>query len=396
MKRFKFLHKSIKGMVTLALLTAMVVASSATVWAEGLLSIAVSKSSMNVGDIVVITVYSDDANGQATNSTMKVTYDSSMLEYVSSSASSASGGGGAVTATGSEIEYTFKAVGSGTAAIQATAEAMTAAGVKIQVAGSSTSTATTNDTTTTTDTSTTGTTSESTSTDTTANDTTTDATTGTTENTGDTDTATTTQTSSNTGSGLALADDVNAGVTETTGIQISLNDTIYEVSDAFSESDIPEGFTAVEILYGDGSVSGINNATGSISMFYLVNTTNNADQGFYVYDSTSDSFYPFVRVYAGNTKVQIIKADSTANTSGYTEGVSEVSGKAVYSYSGEDSTFSYFYCADVSGNTSWYQFDAEQQTIQRAGVSTSRETSSVVDYDTYNALKEKYNTLSEQ
>ncbi|MCR5272915.1 MAG: hypothetical protein K6E13_08030, partial [Lachnospiraceae bacterium] len=266
----KYSYRKIKYLFAAFAFCIVMFFTTVRVDAAGILSIAVSKSSMNVGDTVVITVYSDDESGQAVNSSMTITYDSSMLEYVSSSASSASGGGGTVTASGSEIEYTFKAVGGGTAAITASADSMTAAGVKLQVSGTSTQT------------------SETTSTD---NETTADS-------TSETDTAESAQTENNTAeadtaesgetavaSGLALVDDINAQVTETTGIQVTVNDTVYEISSSLSETDIPEGFSVVEILYGETSATGVNNATGSVSMFYLVNTQDNSDQGFYVYDA---------------------------------------------------------------------------------------------------------------
>ncbi len=375
------------------MLLAVITVSTVAVSAAGILSIAVSKSSMNVGDTVVITVYSDNESGQAVNSTMKVTYDSTMLEYVSSSATSATGGGGSVSATGSEIEYTFKAVGGGTAAIQASAEGMTAAGVKIQVSGAAAASSESSSTSTSTDDSTSAESSASAS-----------------ENTGEAQTAETVEEQpeasadnsaeipQNTG-GLELVDSVNANVIETTGVQVTIADTVYEISASLSESDIPEGFSVVEILYGDGTVTGVNNATGSISMFYMVNTTNSSDQGFFVYDSASQSFYPFVRVMAGNTKVQIIKApEAKVSEGGYNEGVIGISGKSVYGYTaGDSSTFYSLYTVDVSGSEGWYQYDSDQFTIQRQNNATvSSESGSSIDDDTYNALTEKYNTLNEK
>ena len=128
------------------------------VFAAGALSIAVSSSTVKAGDTVTVTIYAKDANNTDVTADMNITYDTSKLEYVSSSASSATGGGGTVKASGSTIDIKFKAVGSGDAYVKAEGAAVTAAGTHINVSGSAASTDTSSSTTATTTTNTTDTT----------------------------------------------------------------------------------------------------------------------------------------------------------------------------------------------------------------------------------------------
>lgn len=108
--------------------------------AAGALSIAVSSGTVKAGDTVTVTIYAKDANNTDVTADMNITYDTSKLEYVSSSASSATGGGGTVKASGSTIDIKFKAVGSGDAYVKAEGAAVTAAGTHINVSGSAAST----------------------------------------------------------------------------------------------------------------------------------------------------------------------------------------------------------------------------------------------------------------
>ena len=96
-----------------------------TTYAAGMLSIAVSSGTVKSGDTVTVTIYAAGSDNAAVTADMNVTYDTSKLEYVSSSVSNASGGGGAVKASGSSVDIKFKAVGSGDAYVKAEAATLT-------------------------------------------------------------------------------------------------------------------------------------------------------------------------------------------------------------------------------------------------------------------------------
>lgn len=112
-----------------------VFAPALAVFAAGTLSIALSSNDAKVGDTVTVTVYAAGADNAAVTADMNITYDTSKLEYVSSSASGATGGGGTVKASGSDVSIKFKAVGSGDAYVKAEGATLTAAGAHIAVSG---------------------------------------------------------------------------------------------------------------------------------------------------------------------------------------------------------------------------------------------------------------------
>lgn len=105
------------------------------VLAAGKLSVAVSSGTVKTGDTVTVTVYAVNANNEDVIADMSVTYDTSILEYISSSDTNAGYGNGKVNAKGSSVSIKFKAVASGDAYVKAEGATLTAAGTHINVTG---------------------------------------------------------------------------------------------------------------------------------------------------------------------------------------------------------------------------------------------------------------------
>ena len=108
---------------------------STCVFAAGSLSVAVSSGTVKTGDTVTVTVYAVNANNEDVIADMNITYDTSLLEYISSSDSDAGYGNGKITAAGSDVSIKFKAIASGDAYVKAEGAALTAAGTHINVTG---------------------------------------------------------------------------------------------------------------------------------------------------------------------------------------------------------------------------------------------------------------------
>ncbi len=108
---------------------------STCVFAAGRLSVAVSSGTVKTGDTVTVTVYAVNANNEDVIADMNITYDTSLLEYISSSDSDAGYGNGKITAAGSDVSIKFKAIASGDAYVKAEGAALTAAGTHINVTG---------------------------------------------------------------------------------------------------------------------------------------------------------------------------------------------------------------------------------------------------------------------
>ena len=91
------------------------------VWAAaGKTSLSVSSGSVNIGDTVTVTGKASGPSGEKVVATMTLSWDASVLEFVSSSVDS-NGGGGSRLINGDSFTITLKAVGAGTSAVSLSA-----------------------------------------------------------------------------------------------------------------------------------------------------------------------------------------------------------------------------------------------------------------------------------
>lgn len=359
--------------------------TAVTLRAAGMLTIAVSSGTVKSGDTVTVTVYAAGSDNAAVTADMNVTYDTSKLEYVSSSASNASGGGGTVKASGSSVDIKFKAVGSGDAYVKAEANTLTAAGAHITVSGSAGDTADTDgaksgDNSLSSLSLSNGTLSpafKGSVTEYTAevgSDVSEITVTPVTSNskaevesiTGNKDlkegtnvitvvvkaengttasykiTVTKGKTASGDGAGASEpAADQPAGDSDTqhvSGESITIDGTAYKISEDFSDEDIPEGFKRAPFEYKGVPYGGIVFEDGHLGMYYMVN---DAGEGrFFVYDADRDKFYPYVRLSSGEHFIilmvvpnAVIPPDHYEET---TLTIGDVTGIMAYQYAGDE------------------------------------------------------------
>ena len=114
------------------------------IYAAGTLSVAVSSDTVKTGDTVTVTVYAANANQEKVTADMSITYDTSLLEYISSSDTNATYGSGKVSAKGESVSIKFKAIASGDAYVKAEGATLTAGGTHITVTGAAASDASDN------------------------------------------------------------------------------------------------------------------------------------------------------------------------------------------------------------------------------------------------------------
>ena len=88
--------------------------------ASGSTSVSVSSGSVNIGDTVTVTVKASGPSGEKANATMTLSYDSSVLQFVSCN-TTYGGGGGSVMATGESYTVTLKAVSAGNSSLSVSA-----------------------------------------------------------------------------------------------------------------------------------------------------------------------------------------------------------------------------------------------------------------------------------
>lgn len=358
--------------------------------AAGTLSVALSSGTVAVGDTVTVTVYAAGADNSEVTADMKISYDSSKLEFVSSSSSGASGGGGTVTASGSDISFRFKALSSGDAYVKAEGATLTAAGAHITVSGTAGSNST--DTDTDTDTVKSGDNSLSSLSlshgtlspsfqgnvteytaqvgsdvsSITVNPVTSNSKASIESITGNTDltegknvisvtvkaengnTATykitvtkgsgTTEPNEGDGSQEPVSSEglENAPPAESSDGAIVIDGINYTISGEFSDESIPEGFSRANFEYKGTPCEGVMFKNGQLGMYYMVN--GQGEGGFFVYNSDRDKFYPYVRLQSGERYIiLIVVPNAVIPPDNYNEVVLEIAGQKsipAYQYAG--------------------------------------------------------------
>ena len=383
----------IKAAAAVCILGLFLFGASVPSFAAGVLTIAVSSQSVKAGDTVTVTVYAAGADNADVTADMNVTYDSSKLEYVSSSASNASGGGGSVKASGSSIDIKFKAVGSGDAYVKAEASTMTAAGAHIMVSGSASSDPDSSDPAKSGDNSLSSLTlsagtlspafegsvteysaqvgsdvSEITVTPKTSNaKATVESITGNKDLKEGLNVITVLVKAENgtqasykinvtkgktSAAGSAGASDIGAdSLTDgendpadgaqtpvSDGDSIVIDGVSYQISEEFSEDAIPEGFSKADFEYKGKPHKGLVFDSGHLGMYYLVNE---AGEGrFFVYDADRDKFYPYVRLSSGEHFIILMVVPNAVIPPDHYEAaqltIGDVSGISAYQYAGDE------------------------------------------------------------
>ena len=454
--------------------------------ASGSTSVSVSSGSVNIGDTVTVTVKASGPSGEKANATMTLSYDSSVLQFVSCN-TTYGGGGGSVMATGESYTVTLKAVSAGNSSLSVSAndgvifdsneelDSMSGSSASVTVknaagstTGSDSSTASNGS-----GTSTGGGTDSASGTDgaaasqsadnslkeltispgtlspafsgktttysaTVGSDVTNIAVSATPVNekavvesvTGNTNLksgsnaikivvraengVTATYTVNVTKEGGASDDAATAGegeaeTTETPevsdGNTVTVNGTAYTISENFAAENIPADFSETTVNYQGTDYRGVSYDKGSVVMLYLVQDgTEESTGSFFVYDSTRDTLYPFVKMVNGEHYVIALLApvDYTMPDTMQQTQLTLADGSLVTAYqetqdegSEVESEFYSFYGVNSDGTEGWYQYDSMEETYQRVNTGTTVSSDGLQDEDTA-YLQEEYLALSEK
>lgn len=454
--------------------------------ASGSTSVSVSSGSVNIGDTVTVTVKASGPSGEKANATMTLSYDSSVLQFVSCN-TTYGGGGGSVMATGESYTVTLKAVSAGNSSLSVSAndgvifdsneemDSMSGSSASVTVknaAGSTTgsdgSTASNSS-----GTSTGSSTDSASGTDgaaasqsadnslkelnispgtlspafsgktttysaTVGSDVTNIAVSATPVNekavvesvTGNTNLksgsnaikivvraengVTATYTVNVTKQGGASDDAATAGegeaeTTETPevsdGNTVTVNGTAYTISENFAAENIPADFSETTVNYQGADYRGVSYDKGSVVMLYLVQDGAEESTGsFFVYDSTRDTLYPFVKMVNGEHYVITLlpPVDYTMPDTMQQTQLTLADGSLVTAYqetqeegSEVESEFYTFYGVNSDGTEGWYQYDSIEETYQRVNTGTTVSSDGLQDEDAA-YLQEEYLALSEK
>lgn len=391
-------YRKTKFMAALCICFVFLIGAAHTVFGAGTLTVALSSSTVKTGDTVTVTVYAAGADNSEVTADMNITYDSSKLEYVSSSASNASGGGGTVKASASELDIKFKAIGSGDAYVKAEGATLTAAGAHITVSGTSTTTSESEDAAET-DTAKSGDNSLSSVTispgtlspafkgsvteytaevGSSVNEISVNPVTSNSKATvvsvsgnkdlkegkniieilvkaenGNEATYRITVTKGNTvqsSSETPVSDNETQGETPKEGDDtlnppvsgdpsaVVIDGVNYTISSTISDDVIPEGFSRADFEYKGAPYQGIMFDSGYLGMYYLVNET--GEGKFFIYDTNRDRFYPYVRLQNGEHFIILMVVPNGVippdNYEETTLTIGDVSNISAYQYAGDE------------------------------------------------------------
>ena len=144
---------------------------------------------------------------------------------------------------------------------------------------------------------------------------------------------------------------------------------------------------------------------GSVVMLYLVQDGAEESTGsFFVYDSTRDTLYPFVKMVNGEHYVIALlpPVDYTMPDTMQQTQLTLADGSLVTAYqetqeegSEMESEFYTFYGVNSDGTEGWYQYDSIEETYQRVNTGTTVSSDGLQDEDAA-YLQEEYLALSEK
>lgn len=337
--------------------------------ASGKTTIAVSASSLNIGQTVTVTAKALSSSGESACANMVLTYDASILEFVSCT-TTYGGGGGSISVAYDSFSVTLKAISAGKASISlsATDGVVSSSAEELDsMAGSSTSVTVKNEAALSADNSLKALTispgtlspafkgSTTKYTATVDNSVTSIAVSATPVNekatiesvTGNTNlavganvvkivvkaengtTATykitvTRQAAGNSGSAAATTggenedsengdsetpedtEEVDPTETPVSAADVVINNTTYHIADNFTEEQIPADFTEAMVNFRGAECRGLTFNKGTISLIYLETDNVDATTGrFFIYDETRDVVYDFMKFTAGESSYAI-------------------------------------------------------------------------------------------
>lgn len=324
-----------KRFINAVVVFVMVFAFNIVAFAQGTTSISVSKSSAAVGDSITVSVSGTESG------TITIKYTASMLNLTSCSVSGYTTQGNSVTFSGTEGDIVFTAATEGTASIIVSSSANSGSSTTLTIGGSSSNTSTSS---------------------TTEEATTTQEETTATEETAESSEEETTE---------VATTEATETATSTTGAVGTLNDdggfdingVSYVVSERYSDSEMPSGFSKETITIGSSTYSEPTN--GSITLLYLKPADNTSGSGvFYMYDADAGTVSEFLMLGSSDNYVIITNADAAPSTA-FSATTLEVTGGTATAYTIDGSEFFYVYGTNKDGVAGWYVYDATEDTVSR-------------------------------
>lgn len=161
------------------------------------------------------------------------------------------------------------------------------------------------------------------------------------------------------------------------GLQVQVDGKTYTVNENFSEAAIPKGFKAVDMELDGKTAKAMQQESSGQYMFYLEDSDGNSD--YFLYSTDDGSFSP-TAVVDVNSDVSIYlmnHKDNEGLPSEYKETTSNMEGKVFNVWQNMSQQEYYLvYALSSDGNKGYYQYDSTEGTYQRYVAQTVEEEKS--------------------
>lgn len=165
---------------------------------------------------------------------------------------------------------------------------------------------------------------------------------------------------------------VNKPVPETTAPEPVVNENAavgganYEIIEDYSSRPLPENFAPTEVDYNGHKVTAGKHSGNGITIMYLQAVDDNGKSGFYVYDTVSKTFSPYIELGASHLNyVVLLISDSMEKPDGYKMVDMIINDMSVKVLKNGNDDFYLFYGINSEGSTGWYSYDTKENTVQR-------------------------------
>jgi hypothetical protein len=154
-----------------------------------------------------------------------------------------------------------------------------------------------------------------------------------------------------------------------TDVVVTIGEQNYFIISNFDENVLPEGYEAEEYTYKGSEIVAGKGLSNGLILFYL-ETAEDSDsvKSFFIYDEETDEFTPLQRLNSKAREYTILTDEAGTLPDKYVSTKLELGGQKieVWVENTEEPKYFLFYGMNVEGNKGWYRYDLTENTIQNA------------------------------
>lgn len=147
---------------------------------------------------------------------------------------------------------------------------------------------------------------------------------------------------------------------------VDVNGVTYQVSEGFTEAEIPDGFVAQDMNYNGATIKAVTQEASGQSLIYLMSPEGIG--AFFVYNNDNGSVSPFEQVYITNDFYIILldEPDKVKLPSNYEQTTLTINEHTFPAWqNGNNPDYYAMYALSSQGNKGIYSYDSVEQTYQR-------------------------------